>query len=148
VRALGDDPYPFIYFSAARSDPNTGDFFVFRGMKADYHETLFDGLRVYHNPHATHPLDWRVFQEPGAFQAVCVNPETHEWNYWMDRPPLAARNLITVNVPDDIDIETLKKEAANREKARWHKLQYTPSLISEIAAMQAKDGESNLPPSP
>ena len=141
VRALGDDPSPFIYFSAARSDPNTGDFFVFRGMKADYHETLFDGLRVYHNPHATHPLDLRVFQEPGAFQAECVNPETLEWNYWMDRPPLAARNLITLRFPDEFDIETLTKEAANRERARWHKLQYTPSLISEIAAIQAKGVE-------
>lgn len=95
VRALGADPNPLIYFSAVRSDPNTGDMFGFQGPKADYYETLFDGLRVYHNPHATHPLDWRVFQEPGAFQAVCVNPETHEWRYWMDPPLLAARNLIT-----------------------------------------------------
>jgi hypothetical protein len=143
VRALGDDPHPFICFSAARSDPNTGDFFVFRGMKADYHETLFDGLRVYHNPHATYPLDWRVFQEPGAFQAVCVSPQTYEWVFWMDRPPLAARNLITVNLPDDADVEMLKKEAVSRKKAIWQKLEYTPSLISEIVGMQAKDAEPN-----
>jgi hypothetical protein len=122
VRALSADPSPLIYFSAARSDPSTGDVFAFQGPKADYQETLFDGLRVYHNPHATHPLDWRVFQEAGAFQAVCVNPDTHEWEYWMDRPPLAARNLITLNVPDAADIEDLMKKAANVSKGGWRKL--------------------------
>jgi hypothetical protein len=141
VRALSDDPHPLIYFSAVRSDPSTGDLFVFQGPKADYQETLFDGLRVYHNPHATHPLDWRVFQEPGAFQAVCVSPETHEWKYWMDRPPLAARNLITFNIPD-AEIEELKK-AAGVSKGGWRKLQFTPSLAREIAAMQAKGCESD-----
>jgi hypothetical protein len=148
VRVVGDDPYPFIYFYAARSDPSTGDFFAFRGKKADYYETLFDGLRVYHNPHAAHPLDWRVFQEPGAFQAECINPETNEWNYWMDRPPLVARNLTTMTMHGNVDIETLKKETANRENARWHKLQFTPSLIRDIAAMQGKYSESKSPPSP
>jgi len=147
VKALSDDPYPLIYFSAARSDPYTGDFFGFQGPKAGYEETLFDGLRVYHNPYATHPLDWRVFQEPGAFQGVCVNPETHEWKYWMDRLPLAARNLITLNVPDVADIEELMKESASIPKGGWRKVQFTPSLINEIAAMQAKHGESNSSPS-
>jgi hypothetical protein len=77
----GNDPNPFIRFSAVRKDPHSGELFAFQGMKADYDETLFDGLKVYHNPHATHPLDWRVCQEPGAFQAVCTNPEMFEWNY-------------------------------------------------------------------
>ena len=140
LRALCDDPYPFIFFSAARSDPNNGDFFVFRGMKAEYEETLFDGLRVYHNPHATHPLDWRVFQEPGAFQAVCVNPDMYKWNYWMDRPPLAARNLITMNVPDATaaDIEELVKKAADMPKGGWYKVPITPALLEEIAGSQRK----------
>jgi hypothetical protein len=148
VKALGDDPYPFIYFSAARSDPTNGDSFVFQGQKGVYEETLFDGLRVYHNPHATHPLDWRVFQEPGALEAMCVNPEAHEWRYWMDRPPLDARNLMTLNVRDGADIEELMKEGANTPKGGWCKQKFTPSLIGEIAAMQARDGESNSSPSP
>lgn len=148
MRAISDDPDPLIYFSAVRSDPNSGDTFVFQGRKADYHETLFDGLRVYHNPHAIYPLDWRVFEEPGAYQAVCVNSETHEWKYWMDRPPLAARSLITLNIPDEDDIETLRREAADSPKAGWHKLQFTQSVISEFAAFHARDGESNSPSSP
>lgn len=147
VRALCDDPHPFILFSAARSDPRTGDFYVFRGKKADYQETLYDGLRVYHNPHATHPLDWRIFQEPGALQAVCVNPDTQEWNFWMDRPPLAARNLITFNVPDaDVaEMEEMMKMAANLPKAIWHQVPFTPDLVKEIAGMQGKGGDPNLP---
>jgi hypothetical protein len=145
VRALCDDPNPFIFFSATRSDPYTGDTYVFEGMKADYVETLFDGLRVYHNPLATYPLDWRVFQEPGACQTVCINPDTHERIYWMDRPPLDARNLITMNVPDDGKIEALVKDAANRKKATWHKLSFTPELINEIVGSLPKKGESTPP---
>jgi hypothetical protein len=145
VRALSDDPHPCIWFSATRSDPFTGDVYAFQGRKADYDETLFDGLRVYHNPHAIHPLDWRVFQEPGACQMVCINPETHERNYWMDRLPLDARNLITMNVPDDVDIGPLMNDASDRKKATWQKLQFTPALIQEIVASQPRKGES-IPP--
>jgi hypothetical protein len=138
LRALCDDPYPFIYFSACRFDPRMADMFVFRGAKAIYQETLFDGLRVYHNPHATHPLDWRVFQVPGAFQAICVNPDTFEWNYWMDRPPLTARNLITLNVPDATaaDLEEMVKKEADMPKGGWYRVPFSPELLAEIAGMQ------------
>ena len=106
-------------------------------MKRDYDETLFDGLRVYHNPHATRPLDWRVFEEPGAYQAMCVNPETHEWKYWMDRPPLVARNLITMNLPD-MDLTTLQAEAAKWPKSSWGRIEVSPAVIK---AMQMGTGE-------
>ncbi len=138
VRALNDDPFPFIIFSAARSDPSTGDFYAFRGTKAAYAETLFDGLRVYHNPHAAHPLDWRVFQEPGAFQAVCTDPQTHVWRYWMDRPPLVARNLITLNVPDTTDIKELRRKMGEQPKGGWCKVPFTASLLEEIASSQRR----------
>jgi hypothetical protein len=143
VRALSDDPYPLIYFSAVRSDPTTGDCFAFQGWKADYDENLFDGLRVYHNPHATHPLDWRVFQEPGAFQAVCENPETLEWRCWMDRPPLAARNLLTFKGADTEDIELLLKDSPLTFTGGWKKFEMTPSTASELAAMQVMDREKS-----
>lgn len=148
LKALGDDPNPTIYFFATRSDPLTGDNYVFQGRKVDYEETIFDGLRVYHNPHATYPLDWRVFQEPGAFQGVRLNPETFEWNLWMDRPPLAARNLLTMNIPDGADVEALKKMVEGGEQNGWRKLEITPEVIREMAALQAKDGESDSPAAP
>src|SRR5262249_54578931 len=37
VRAIGDAPYSFIYFSAVRSEPSTGDCFVFPGGTAAWY---------------------------------------------------------------------------------------------------------------
>lgn len=138
LRALSDDPYPFIYFSAVRADPRMAEMLVFQGAKTMYQETLFDGLRVYHNPHATHPLDWRVFEEPGAFQAVCVNPDTFEWNYWMDRPPLVARSLITLNLPDATaaDHVEIMKKSADIPKGGWYRVPFSKELLAKIADSQ------------
>jgi hypothetical protein len=145
VRALSEDPYPFIHFNALRSDPTSGDLFCFNGKKADYDETLFDGLKVYHNPHATFPLDWRVFQEPGAFQAVCVNPETQEFNFWMDRPPLAARNLITLNIRGAADIEDLEQKSNQQPKATWRQLVPNPEMLAKfMAGDDDEDSETPL----
>ena len=141
VKALNDDPYPFIFFSAARFDPRDGDFYVFQGVKAGYAETLFDGLRVYHNPHAAHPLDWRVFQEPGALQAVYTDPQNHSWRYWMDRPSLAARNLITLSVTDANtgDLEELQKKMGDKPKGGWYKVPFSAALLQAIARSQLGD---------
>lgn len=147
VRALGDDPNPFVFFTAVRSDPATGDMYAFRGPKVGYSETLLDGLRVYHNPHARHPLDWRVFQEPGAFQAVCVDPAAGEWKWCMDRPALVTRNLVTLNAPADADADELAMAAADLPEGGWQKLQFTPSLIEEMSAVQRgnRPGASDPP---
>jgi hypothetical protein len=147
VRALNDDPYPFIYFFAARLDPRNNDCYVFRGIKADYAETLFDGLRVYHNPYATHPLDWRVFQKPGAFQALYTDPQTHTWEYWLDRPTLGARNLITLKVTDakTIDHELLRQKMGDRPKGGWYKVPFSPALLEAIARNQLRE---DIPASP
>jgi hypothetical protein len=40
-----------------------------KAKKANYTERLLDGLRVYHNPLATHPLDRGVFRHPDVFQS-------------------------------------------------------------------------------
>jgi hypothetical protein len=138
VRALCNDPYPFIYFSAARSDPRNGDFFAFQGMKANYHEELMDGLRVYHNPYATYPLDWRIFQMPGAFQAVCENPDTFDWKYSLDRPPLVARNLITLQQPSEYteEFEKMVKNAQENPKGCWYQVPFSKDLLQKIASAQ------------
>lgn len=139
VRALGNDPHPFMMFSAIRSDPRNGDCLAFRGLKADYEESLCDGLRVYHNQHATHRLDWQIFESLGAYQAVCVDPESHEWTWSMDRPPLVARNLLTENIPDGVDAATVIQQLGIELRARWEHVPFTTSLVSELAAMQRKD---------
>jgi hypothetical protein len=91
-----------------------------------------------------------VFQEPGALQAVYTDPQTHTWRYWMDRPPLAARNVITLNVPDAdaADIEELQKKMGGKPKGGWYKVPFTPSLLDEIAGLQRKDDIPDPPASP
>ena len=36
---------------------------------ADYHESLLDGLRVYHNPKVTHKLNKDIFRDNDVFQS-------------------------------------------------------------------------------
>ena len=138
VKALSHDPYPFVYFNAARFDPRNGEFFAFKGTRAAYFETLFDGLRVYHNPNALHPLDWGVFEQPGVYQAVCTHRQSPTWRWAMDRPPLIARNLMTLNVPKE-KIEVLQKELGEGEQGGWYKVPFSSALLAEIAGMQKED---------
>ncbi|MBL8891562.1 MAG: hypothetical protein JNL67_16400 [Planctomycetaceae bacterium] len=138
VRAMCDDQNPFIYFNACRFDPHSGETFVFYGSKSQYQESLCDGLRVYHNPNAIHPLDWKVFQQPGAFQAVCNNSDTFELQYWMDRPPLVARNLITMVGRGD---ESATGEMAGTTEADllnggWRRMPFSLKLLAEIKRFQ------------
>lgn len=48
--------------------------------RAEYIETVRDGLQVYHNPFATKPLSPTVFRTPRVVQHY-VRPDTGEWNY-------------------------------------------------------------------
>lgn len=137
VKALNDDPYPLIFFSAARHEPNSPELFVFQGTKSVYHEDLLDGLKVYHNPHAAHPLDLEVFKQPGVLQAEYTDPQTHEWRYLMDRPPLVARNLITMNVPD-VSAEQLQEMLASQPKGGWYKMPFSSEILQDISGMQKK----------
>jgi hypothetical protein len=62
VRALSKD-LNFIWFEVLRYK---------RGLppihevleKKDYHETLLDGLHIFHNPYADEPLDTQIFNRP------------------------------------------------------------------------------------
>lgn len=47
---------------------------VFRGPNCRYTESILDGLRVYHNPYATIPLDPSLFAHPEIFQATAKGP--------------------------------------------------------------------------
>jgi hypothetical protein len=93
VRALSNDPDTRIHFTTIRFDPRTGQIFKYQAFKHDYQEALLDGLRIYHNPHATYPLEWDTFDAPGVFQAIPVNRETNEWLWSMDQPPLVFRKV-------------------------------------------------------
>ena len=68
--------------------------------------------------------------QPRPFEADSRGPWSGRFTGWT-APSLAARNLITLNVPDAADMEELMKESANIPKGAWPKVQFTPSLIWE-----------------
>lgn len=62
VRALGRST-EHLYFQAVRIR-NNHELIPIAAAKADYQESLRDGLRVFHNPNAIHPLPEELFDVP------------------------------------------------------------------------------------
>jgi hypothetical protein len=77
VRALSSDPNPDIVFTALRYNPASDQPHMIREPKRRYQENLLDGLRIYHNPFATHPLDPALFRHPSVFQLYWENGVDH-----------------------------------------------------------------------
>jgi hypothetical protein len=73
---------------------------VIKAFKKDYHETLLDGLRIYHNPFAIHPLDGSVFDLPGVYQG-CFDLDTNERLYRGEGEHLVYRTLTTYFNPNE-----------------------------------------------
>lgn len=72
VRAMSGDPDVMI--EAIYENRLEGGQDVFKGPNGRYTETVLDGLRVYHNPHAEHPMDPSLFDRPEIFQATSSGP--------------------------------------------------------------------------
>ncbi len=68
ARALSSDPARGIIFTALRSNPSSTTPHIIKQPKSQYDENLLDGLRIYHNPYATHPLDPALFRNRSVFQ--------------------------------------------------------------------------------
>lgn len=68
VRALSSDPNQDIFFTALRLNLTSERPHVIREPKCRYQENLLDGLRIYHNPFARHPLGPDLFRHPSVFQ--------------------------------------------------------------------------------
>jgi hypothetical protein len=120
IRALSKDPNPFVKFNAIRFDPRNGEISVFEGDKAHYKEGLFDGLRVYHNPHATCPLDMSVFAAPEVFQGMVTDPETGHWLFQVEQPPLVCRTVQTFRFhakKKAIERTSSERKGARKKKA-------------------------------
>lgn len=78
VRALCSDPNPNIFFEAVKLNTAGVVPHVVRARKSEYSESLLDGLRVYHNPSATHKLDVNALRHPDVFQSYFSEGE-NEW---------------------------------------------------------------------
>ena len=81
-------------FEAVTYNPNGTTPHVVRAMKANYSERLLDGLRVYHNPLATHPLDRGVFRHRDVFQSY-YSEASDDWVYEFREGLLLFRRVET-----------------------------------------------------
>lgn len=95
VRALSSDPNPGIVFTAVRYNPNGVQPHVVREPKHRYSESLLDGLRIYHNPFASFPLDPALFRHPSVFQSYYRNTD---WVYELREGQLMFR-FVNVALP-------------------------------------------------
>jgi len=94
VRALSNDPNPFIKFDALRYNPNSANPHKIEAFKQGYRESLLDGLRIYHNPHAHFPIDHLYFKNKDVFQ-VYPNYITQEYNFDLREGFLLFRKVHT-----------------------------------------------------
>jgi hypothetical protein len=94
VRAPSADPSANIFFDALRLTSNGVVPYVVRARKAQYSESLLDGLRVCHNPSATHRLNVKTFRHPDAFQSY-YSEEGEEWMHDQPDRLLLYRSVLT-----------------------------------------------------
>jgi hypothetical protein len=80
VRALSSDPNPNIVFQAVKRNLSDVKAHVTTARKPQYSESLLDGLRVYHNPAATHKLDKNIFRNKDVYQSY-YSEEQEDWVY-------------------------------------------------------------------
>lgn len=78
ARALSDSSSTKPVFTALRQNTKDVQPHLVRLSKDRYEEGLLDGLRIYHNPHATHPLTPTTFRHPSVFQSYWKNGD---WAY-------------------------------------------------------------------
>ncbi len=94
VRALSSDPNPNIFFEALRLNANGVMPHLVRARKSEYSESLLDGMRVYHNPSATHKLDTKTFRHHDVFQSYFSEIDG-EWMHDQRDGLLQYRSVIT-----------------------------------------------------
>lgn len=94
VRALSADPNPNTFFTAVRLNRSGLAPHVVRARKTEYSESLLDGLRVYHNPAATHRLDVSAFRHPDVFQ-LYYSQIVEQWIHEQRDGLLLFRSVLT-----------------------------------------------------
>ena len=94
VRALSSDPNPNIIFQRVKRNLSGATAHVGKARKSEYNESLLDGLRVYHNPEATHKLDKGIFRNNDMFQWY-YSDEKEDWVYEDRTGLLLFRSVFT-----------------------------------------------------
>jgi hypothetical protein len=65
-----------------------------KARKGEYKETLLDGLRVYHNPDASYPLDPAIFRTPDVMQTY-YSQDAEDWEHEQTEGQLLFRSVLT-----------------------------------------------------
>jgi hypothetical protein len=114
VRALSADPNPNIVFQTVKR--NLNNVMALRGVarKSEYSESLLDGLRVYHNPSATHALNPGIFRHKDVYQTY-YSEEQDDWVYEDRTGLLMFRSILTAVKPPNI-ASARDERAANGEE--------------------------------
>jgi hypothetical protein len=107
VRALSSVPNPNIIFQRVKRNLSGATAHVGKAKKSEYNESLLDGLRVYHNPEATHILDKGIFRNNDAFQWY-YSDEKEDWVYEDRTGLLLFRSVFT-------GIKTTRIDPAGKE---------------------------------
>jgi hypothetical protein len=96
VRALSRDPYPNVAFETLRLNVYGTKPTHAITPRAEYHESLLDGLHVFHNPHAQVPLPYALFAQPGVTQHSWLEQEGFPF---VDQEHGAIIQRTTITVP-------------------------------------------------
>lgn len=92
VRAMSADPSPGITFTALRLNVASDQPHIIQCAKQHYEENLLDGLRIYHNPYAIHPINPALFRHPSVFQSYYSKDD---WVYEQRDGQLLFRSVET-----------------------------------------------------
>ncbi|YCM43347.1 hypothetical protein V2O64_18745 [Verrucomicrobiaceae bacterium 227] len=91
VSALSEEPAGNVVFDTLHYNPKDRSPNRSRHPKKDHREHLLDGLRVYHNPHADHPLPIGLFEDERVFQTY-YDHNSDEWIYQTSEQNLLFRS--------------------------------------------------------
>ncbi|MBF5037952.1 glycosaminoglycan attachment site [Methylophilus sp. 13] len=69
IRAMANNPDAMSFYTTFHPNPNGLEPIVKNASKAEYNEDLLDGLCIFHNPYAKHPLSPRIFDHERIAQA-------------------------------------------------------------------------------
>ncbi|EKP0260057.1 hypothetical protein JFQ93_001303 [Aeromonas sobria] len=78
IRALTSDPKIPASFTTLHPNPDSLIPTIKMAMSGEYKEHLLDGLQIYHNPYAKHPLPPEVFHHERLAQHIIHNDEEME----------------------------------------------------------------------
>jgi hypothetical protein len=103
IHALNQDPNPYVLFESLRYNDDGLRPHHRIQPKAEYSETLLDGLKFFHNPHAMYPLDPNRLDFPGVAHEIC--DEDGKPGCRTPDEFLIQRSVVTM-IPVDDDSET------------------------------------------